>query len=78
MQKTTSQRLLHAAMVIFAIGLIALVALFALDWREQRREARAGKRDRFTPARAVAFGVMVTGIVVFSGPAPQSFVYFAF
>ena len=28
MQKTTSPRLLQAAMVIFAIGLIALVALF--------------------------------------------------
>lgn len=56
----------------------AIAALFALDLREQRREAKAGHRDPFTLARAVAFGVMVTGVVLYSGPAPQSFVYFNF
>jgi D-alanyl-lipoteichoic acid acyltransferase DltB (MBOAT superfamily) len=57
---------------------LAIVATIVLDGREQRREARAGRRDPVTVRRAVAFGVMVLGVIVFSGPAPQTFLYFAF
>lgn len=57
---------------------LAIVGVVVLDRREQRREARAGRPDPVTLRRAVAFGVMVLGVIVFSGPAPQSFLYFAF
>ncbi|MCB0963777.1 MAG: hypothetical protein KDA98_10835, partial [Acidimicrobiales bacterium] len=57
---------------------LALVALQFVDRREQRREDRAGTPDPVNLPRAVAFGAMVVAIVVFSGPAPQSFLYFAF
>ncbi|HWJ97427.1 MAG TPA: hypothetical protein VNQ33_04660, partial [Acidimicrobiales bacterium] len=56
----------------------AVVGVLLLDGRERRREAVAGHRDPVTLFRAVAFGLMVVGIVVFSGPAPQSFLYFNF
>lgn len=56
----------------------AVVAVVVLDRREERREARAGKRDPVTIRRAIAFGVFLVAIVVSSGPAPQSFIYFAF
>ncbi|WP_426571815.1 MBOAT family O-acyltransferase [Aquihabitans sp. McL0605] len=58
--------------------MLGIIGVVVLDRREARREAKAGHRDPVTIARAVAFGVMVTGIIVYSGPAPQSFVYFAF
>lgn len=57
---------------------LALVALQFVDRREQRREDRAGTPDPVNLPRAIAFGAMVVAIVVFSGPAPQSFLYFAF
>ena len=58
--------------------LLATFALVVVDGREVRREARAGRRDPVTVLRAIAFGVMVTAIIVSSGPAPRSFIYFAF
>jgi len=57
---------------------LGIIGVVVIDGRERRREAVAGSRDPVTLARVVAFGVMVTGIVVFSGPAPQTFLYFAF
>jgi alginate O-acetyltransferase complex protein AlgI len=60
------------------ITALALVAVPFLDHREARREAKAGKPDPVTFARAVAFGLMVLGVIVFSGPAPQTFLYFNF
>lgn len=57
---------------------LAVVALIAVDRREQRREATAGSPDPVGVRRAVAFGAMVLAVLVFSGPAPQTFVYFAF
>lgn len=57
---------------------LAIVGLVLFDRREQRREARAGHPDPVTMLRALAFGVMVVAIIVFSGPAPQTFVYFTF
>ncbi|MCB0971306.1 MAG: MBOAT family protein [Acidimicrobiales bacterium] len=56
----------------------ALVALVVVDRREERREARAGRRDPVTLARAIAFGVYLLAIVVSAGPASRSFIYFAF
>ncbi|MFN8016553.1 MAG: MBOAT family O-acyltransferase [Acidimicrobiales bacterium] len=63
--------------LLWYLGL-ALVALVVVDAREARREARAGRRDPVTIRRAVAFGIYVVAIIVSSGPAPQSFIYFAF
>lgn len=60
------------------ITAIAVLAVPLLDRREQRREAVAGKPDPTTLPRAVAFGIMVLAIIVSSGPAPQSFLYFNF
>ncbi len=57
---------------------ISLGALPLLDRREQRREATAGGPDPMNVTRAAAFGLMVLGIVLFSGPTPQSFLYFNF
>lgn len=57
---------------------LAIVALVLLDGRERRREARMGHPDPVGFARAAAFGAMVLAVVVWSGPAPQSFVYFHF
>ncbi|MCB0962115.1 MAG: hypothetical protein KDA98_02250, partial [Acidimicrobiales bacterium] len=57
---------------------LAVVALLLVDRREERREARAGRPDPMTLARALAFGVYVLAIVVSAGPAPRSFIYFAF
>jgi D-alanyl-lipoteichoic acid acyltransferase DltB (MBOAT superfamily) len=56
----------------------AIAGVLLLDGRERRREAVAGHRDPVTLYRAVAFGMMLVGIIVFSGPAPQSFLYFNF
>jgi len=56
----------------------SIVGVLLLDGRERRREAVAGHRDPVTLFRAVAFGLMIVGIIVFSGPAPQSFLYFNF
>lgn len=58
--------------------LLAIAALFAVDLREQRREARAGRPDPVTVPRSLAFGAMVAAVIVFSGPEPQTFVYFTF
>lgn len=63
---------------LVAMVAMALVALVLVDHREQRREARAGHPDPVNLARALAFGVMVVAIVVYSGPAPRTFVYFTF
>ena len=73
LNRTTSERDLFAG----AVDQLS-VATIILDGREQRREAVAGKRDPVTVARAVAFGVMLTGIIIYSGPAPQTFLYFNF
>ena len=56
----------------------AIIGVLLLDGRERRREAVAGHRDPVTLFRAVAFGVMIVGIIIFSGPAPQTFLYFNF
>ena len=56
----------------------SVVTLVVVDRREERREARAGRPDPMTLARALAFGVYVLAIVVSAGPAPRSFIYFAF
>lgn len=58
--------------------LLAIGALLLVDHREIRREARAGHPDPVTLPRALAFGLMVVAIVVYSGPAPQTFLYFNF
>ena len=57
---------------------LSIAALLVVDRREERREARAGRSDPVTVRRAVAFGIYVVAIIVSSGPAPQSFIYFAF
>lgn len=63
---------------LVAMTIIAIAGLFLLDGREDRRERHAGRADPVGVLRALAFGVMVLGIVVFSGPAAQTFVYFRF
>jgi D-alanyl-lipoteichoic acid acyltransferase DltB (MBOAT superfamily) len=63
---------------LVVVMVIAVVALLALDGRERRREARAGKPDPVTPRRAVFFAIAVVGIITFSGAEAQPFLYFAF
>lgn len=63
---------------LVASGVMGVVGLLLLDGREVRRERRAGHRDQVTVGRAIAFGIMVVGIIVYSGPTPQTFVYFSF
>lgn len=63
---------------LFALVVTGIIALFVLDHREQRRERHAGRPDPAPVLRAAAFGTMVLGIIVFSGPKPQTFVYFHF
>lgn len=58
-----------------AIGIIALVLV---DRREARREAVAGRPDPVSPPRAVAFGLMIVAIIIMSGPAQRTFIYFSF
>ena len=53
-------------------------SLLVLDSREKRRERKAGRPDPVNRARAAAFGFMVLAVVVYSGPEPQTFVYFHF
>lgn len=59
-------------------AILAIAALLVVDRREMRREAVAGHPDPVTLPRAFAFGAMVVAIIVFSGPAPQTFLYFNF
>jgi D-alanyl-lipoteichoic acid acyltransferase DltB (MBOAT superfamily) len=58
--------------------LLALVALVLFDRREVVRVAREGQLDPATNLRLTAFASLVVGIVVFSGNAPQAFLYFQF
>ena len=63
---------------LVAALVVGVISLVVLDSREKRREKQAGKPDPVNPARAAALGFMVLAVVVYSGPAPQSFVYFHF
>ena len=63
--------------LLWYLGL-SIAALLVVDRREERREARAGRADPVTVRRAVAFGIYLVAIIVSSGPAPQSFIYFNF
>ncbi len=63
---------------LIAFMVIAVISLLALDGRERRREAKAGRPDPVTPRRAVFFAIAVVGIVIFSGAQAQPFLYFAF
>ncbi|WP_421118968.1 MBOAT family O-acyltransferase [Aquihabitans daechungensis] len=63
---------------LLLMGLVAIAGVIVLDRREERREARAGKSDPMVLPRALAFGAMVAAIIVFSGPTPKTFLYFAF
>lgn len=57
---------------------LGIASLLVLDSREKRRERKAGRPDPVNRARAAAFGFMVLAVVVYSGPEPQTFVYFHF
>jgi alginate O-acetyltransferase complex protein AlgI len=63
-----------------SIGLLclAIVSLLILDRREQTRQARSGRPDPATPLRALGFGAMALGIVLFGGAATQPFLYLRF
>ena len=63
---------------LVAQGILCVGALILVDSRERRRERQAGKPDPVNPARAAAFGLMVLAVVIYSGPAPRTFVYFHF
>ncbi len=63
---------------LIGLAVLAFVAMWLVDRREVRREATVPRPDPVTAPRALAFGLMVTAIVIYSGPAPRSFVYFAF
>jgi D-alanyl-lipoteichoic acid acyltransferase DltB (MBOAT superfamily) len=63
---------------LLLMGLVGIAGVIVLDRREERREARAGKTDPIGIARALAFGAMVAAVIVFSGPTPKTFLYFAF
>jgi len=58
--------------------LFGVVCLLLLDGREETRQARSGRADPPTPLRALGFGAMVAGIVIFSGAATQPFIYLRF
>lgn len=60
------------------MGMVAIAGVVVLDRREERREAKALRSDPVGATRALAFGLMVTAIIVFSGPTPTTFLYFAF
>lgn len=57
------------------LAFLAVPAVLALDRREFRREARVGERDPAGFTRAIAYGVMVTAIVVMAGPDARTFLY---
>ena len=56
----------------------AVVALVLVDARQVTMEEREARPDPVTTLRAAGFGAMVLFIIVFSGEAPQPFVYFQF
>ena len=64
------------ALLVLVFGHVFI--MLALDSREKRRERKAGRADPVNVARAAAFGFMVLAVVVYSGPEPQTFVYFHF
>lgn len=64
-----------AALLIFALGALALVVL---DQRERAMYRTEGIWDPPTRLRAAGFALMVVAVVVYSGTAPQPFVYFQF
>jgi len=63
---------------LVAQAVLCVGALVLVDGRERRRERQAGKPDPVNVARAAAFGLMVLAVVIYSGPAPRTFVYFHF
>lgn len=56
----------------------AVVVLLVTDQYERHRAKVSGKFDPITWRRSFAYGAMVVALVVFSGSAPQPFVYFQF
>ncbi|MCU1357988.1 MAG: putative rane protein involved in D-alanine export [Acidimicrobiales bacterium] len=60
------------------LAAMGLIALFALDGRERRREATAGTPDPLTYRRIAAFSLSVVAIIIFSGARTQPFIYFNF
>jgi len=56
----------------------AIVVLLVTDQYERHRAKVSGTFDTITWRRSFAYGAMVVALLVFSGSAPQPFVYFQF
>ena len=60
------------------VVVLGILAVILIDRRQVQMEEREGHPDPITLGRAIGFGGIVAALVVFSGTAPQRFLYFNF
>lgn len=58
--------------------LLAGAGMMLIDWRDHQIQARSGGQDPVTRTRALAWGVMLLGIIVYAGAEAQPIIYSTF